>query len=154
MATDDGYLFTPAQYDELVRREFFPEKTKHESRNYREYLSRHIHEFDYIRLQVRVGAGLPGDPAFLEGINRQIARNSKRVIDILAWKGLQATIVEVKIRVQPQAIGQVRGYRHLFMEANPDAPEPHLLIVGTYSDPDTLRIINTEGVPVILYPEE
>jgi hypothetical protein len=153
MPIDEGYLFTPDRYDELLKRQFFPEKTGPESRNYREYLSRHIRDFDYVRLQVRVGEGVTPDPALLDGVQRQAIRNSKKIIDILGMKGDQATIVEVKIRVTIQALGQVLGYRHLYQEAKPDAPEPFVLIVGTYADADALRVITSNGVPVLLYPE-
>jgi hypothetical protein len=154
MPIDLGYTFTPAQYPELVARRFFPEKTGPESAIYRDYLSRHIYDFDRIHLQVRVGEGLTPDPAFLDGVQRQAIRNSKKVIDVLGWKGLQPTIVEIKIRVLIQAIGQIRGYRQLFLEANPDALDPRLVIAGRYSDPDTIRVIATEGIDLYLYPED
>lgn len=151
MPSDNGYLFTPEQYPQLLAREFFPEKTKTESTVYRDYLQAHIHEFDYVILQVRLGVGMTPDPSHLEGIQQQAIRNSLKIIDILGWKGLQPTIIEVKKRVTVAALGQVRGYRQLFMEANPEALEPHLKIVGRYSDIDTLRILAVEGIEVYLY---
>ena len=153
MPSDNGYEFTPDRYPELLAREFFPEKTKHESHVYREYLSRHIHEYDRVILQVRLGVGMTPDPSHLAGVQRQAVRNSLKVIDILGWSGLQPTIIEVKIRVQIQALGQVLGYRALFREANPGALDPRLIVVGRYSDVDTLRVLGNEGIPVYLYEE-
>ena len=151
MAIDNGYRFSREQFPELLRREFFPEKTKSESTVYRDYLSAHIHEYDYVILQVRLGQGMTPDPSHLEGVQRQAIRNSLKVIDILGVSGLQPTIIEVKTRVQVSALGQIRGYRQLYMEANPESLEPRLIVVGRYSDPDTIRILQTEQITVYLY---
>jgi hypothetical protein len=40
----------------------------------------------------------------------------------------------------------------LFLEENPDAPEPRLLVIARYGDPETIRILNDHGVDVLLYP--
>jgi hypothetical protein len=154
MATEDAYLYTRDQFPALLKRSFFPEKTGRESAVYRDYLTNHVYEFDRVLLQVRVGQGLTPDPTHLEGVQRQTARNSRKVIDILGWKDQQPTIIEVKERIVPAVVGQLRAYRQLFLEGNPDAPEPRLVAVGRYSDPDTLRILAAEGIDVYLYAEE
>ena len=57
----------------------------------------------------------------------------------------------MKERVTTAALGQVLAYRQLLMEDYPEAPDPRLIIVGRYSDPDTVRVLAAHGIDVFLY---
>jgi hypothetical protein len=146
-----GYDFDATEFAELLLRKFYPEKTDRESGVLRDYLRVHLHEFDRISFSVRIGDGLPPDPAHLPGIQANTARFTKKRMDFLAWAGAQPVIGEVKERVTPSALGQIQTYRHLFREEFPDAPEPRLVVVGRTSDDDTLRALHAYGVDVYLY---
>jgi hypothetical protein len=45
------------------------------------------------------------------------------------------------------------GYRQLFLEELPDAPEPRLVVIGRTADQDAIRILTDHGVDVLLYPD-
>lgn len=150
----NGYTFEPASFAELLIRSLFPERTPQESSIIRDYLLQHLHEFDRVQLSFRVGKGVTPDPTHLPSVQTNAVYSSKKRIDILAWRGSQPLIVEVKQRVNPAALGQLLTYRHLFMEDYPDADEPELLAIGRYSDDDTLRALSAAGIPVYLYPAE
>lgn len=149
--TDSGYAYGSADFGHVLLMKQFPEKTDSESAVLRDYLLQHIHDFDGIAFNVRVGEGTPPDPAHLDGVQRQTAFVTRKRIDLLAWKGPQPYLHEVKQRVQPSALGQIQTYAHLWTEEHPDAPEPVLIVVGRYSDPDTLRVLAANGVSVYLY---
>jgi hypothetical protein len=148
---DNGYTFDRAQFADLLKRLWFPESSGRETEVIRDYLVHHQVDFDRITLNYRVGQGQTPDPTHLAGVQANTVRSSKKRIDILAWSGSQPTLVEVKERVTPAALGQIKTYRQLFLEENPDVAEPRLVVVGRYSDPDTLRTLQAEGIDVYLY---
>jgi hypothetical protein len=152
MAQGD-YLFDRNDFGLLLIRKAYPERTDGESAVIRAFLLEHLAEFDSIVFGKRVGQGEPPDPSHLPAIQRQTTLNTQKRIDILAFKGSQPVIIEVKQRVTPAALGQLLTYQHHYVEENPDAPEPDLWIVGRESDGDTLAAISGHGVTVYLYPD-
>lgn len=149
----NGYDFGPADFATLLLRKFYPERTDRESGVIRDYLVEHLSEFDRVSFTVRVGEGHTPDPSLPERIRKQQRFVTQRRIDLLAWRGSQPVIVEAKYLVTPSALGQILGYRQLLLEEMPDAPEPDLVVVGRASDPETIRILQSHNVTVIIYPE-
>lgn len=152
MAQGD-YTFDRGDFGLLLLRSFYPERTDGESAVIRAYLLEHLGEFDRIVFGKRVGKGELPDPSLLPAIQQQVLLNTQKRIDLLAWRGRQPVIIEVKQRITPASLGQLLTYRHHFLEDTPDAPEPDLVIVGRESDADTLAAITAHGVTVYLYPE-
>lgn len=147
----EGYDFTRNDLATLLLRRFYPERTDRESTIIRDWLLTHGEEYDRFSFSVRVGEGQTLNPDDLPGVQRSVAWSSKKRIDVLAWKGAQPTIVEVKERVTPAVLGQLLTYRQLFLEENEDAAAPILVAIGRYSDPDTIRSLGAQGVTVFLY---
>lgn len=148
------YAFNETQFSELLLRKFFPEHTDRESGVLREYLLRHLGEFDRVQFSVRIGEGLAPDPTHLPAVQKNTVRGTQKRIDLLTWSGAQPTIVECKERVTPASLGQILTYRQLFREEYPDVEDPGLVVVGRFSDPDTLRSLSAHGIQVFLYPLE
>jgi hypothetical protein len=151
MAIDRGYVFTPDRYDEIVVSRVYPERTIREGIVISDFLERHAAEYSELWFSVRIGT--PPDLKFehLNGIKRMAWYALAKRIDILAWQGPRATIVEVKERVVPGVLGQVMTYRQLLLEEMPELEDPPLVVVGRTSDPDTLRVLSTNGITVYLY---
>jgi hypothetical protein len=147
----DGYDYNAAEVMTLFLARHYPERTDHESGILRDYLSAHVTEYDRVSFSVRVGEGQTADPNAPAGVQRSIRFSSRKRIDFLGWAGNQPTIGELKERVTPAVLGQLRTYRQLFLEEQPDALEPRLIAIGRYSDSDTLRVLAAEGITVYLY---
>ena len=147
----EGYDFGHDDLTVLLLRRFYPERTDRESTIIRDWLLAHGADYDRFSFSVRVGEGQTPAPDLEAGVVRSVVFSSRKRIDILAWQGNTPTIVEVKERVTPAALGQLLTYRHLLLEELPDAPDPRLVIIGRYSDPDTLRSLSAHGVDVYLY---
>jgi hypothetical protein len=148
-----GYTYTSDDFPTLLLRRFFPERTDGESAVIKAYLLAHAKEFDRITFSKRVGRGADIDPTTSPATQRATAFSTKKRIDILAWRGNQPVIVEVKQSVTPAALGQILTYRHHFLEENPDAADPELVVVGRTSDTDTIQALTAHSVTVYLYPE-
>jgi hypothetical protein len=152
MASPD-YEYTGDTLPLLLISRHFPERTDGESAIIYAFLSEFLPTFDRITFGKRTGKGAEIDPATIPEIQRSFAFSTRKRIDILAWRGTQPLIVEVKQRVTPAALGQILTYRHHFVEEHPDAPEPELVVVGRESDQDTIDALVAHGVTVHLYPE-
>ena len=148
-----GYDFGKEDLTTLLIRRFFPERTDRESKIIHAWLEARGRDFDRWSFSVRVGTGVAPDPSHLPGVQYNTVFSSRKRIDILCWKGDQPSIGECKLRVNPQALGQLHTYRHLWLEENPNAREPRLFAIGAFSDDDTIRVLNANGVDVFLYPE-
>ncbi len=148
-----GYDFTKADFPSLLLRKWFPERTDKESAVMRDFLLRHLDEFDAISFSVRVGQGLTANPDHLSAVQLNTVFSTRKKIDMLGFQGGRPVIMEVKQHVTPAVLGQLRTYRHLFLEEHPDAREPRLVAIGRSSDDDTLRVLQNEGVDVYLFEE-
>jgi len=147
----EGYDYTSDDLTTLLIQRSFPERTPRESTVIRDWLHAHGAEYDRLSFSVRVGVGQAPAPGLDPGVARSVEFSSRKRIDILGWQGPAPTIFEVKERVTPAALGQILTYRQLFLEEIPDAPEPRLVIIGRYSDDDTLRALRAHGIDVLLY---
>jgi len=149
---DEPYKYSSADLAKLILMKFYPERSDRESSVLRDFLINHGAEFDRFSFSVKVGQGNPPDPNAPPKIQRQQVTVSKRRIDLLAWRGTQPVIVEVKYLVTPASLGQIQTYRVLFLEENPDAPSPELVVIGAASTPDTIRALQAHNVTVQIYP--
>lgn len=149
----DGYSFDNTDFALLLIRKHYPERTDGESFVIRAFLLEHLREFDRVQFSKRVGHGIVPDPAHPEKVQENTVFSSMLRIDILAWRGPQPVIIEVKQRVTPASLGQILTYRHHFVEEFPAAPEPELLVVGREAVPDAVVALQAHGVTVYLYPD-
>lgn len=147
----DGYHFGRDAFALLLLRKFYPERTDSESAIIRDFLQQHIEEFDAIDFSVRVGQGLTPDSSLLPQVAANAVRSSKKRIDMVAWQGNVAVLIEAKTRVSHEVLGQLLTDKHLWIEENPDGPEPRLVAIGRRSDDDSLRAIAAHGIDVYIY---
>lgn len=147
-----GTTYGREDFARLLLQKQFNERTAGESEVMRAFLLEHIDEFDRFTFNKRVGTGVTPDPSHLPAVQQNTAFSTKLRVDILAWKGTQPFIIEVKQRVTPATLGQVLTYRHFIVEEFPDAPDPALVVVGREGVEDAITVLQTHGVTVYLYP--
>lgn len=147
----NGYWFTAADLPRLVIASYYPERTDSESSVIRDYLNAHGTEFDTLGFSVRVGQALEPDPTHLIGVQRSTIYSTRKRIDFVGIKGDLHTLVEAKQRVQPSALGQILTYRKLYLEEHPDVHNVRMIVIGRYSDNDTVNSLNAHGVDVAIY---
>ena len=106
--------------------------------------------FETVDYDFRVGEGMKLNPAWDEATKRDATALSQKRIDVLAWKGEQPTIIEVKVRVGLSALGQVMGYKILFMKHFPGLMAPDQLIVTSSIGTDDFDIFRSLLIPVVV----
>jgi|GEM_PF-3101849 len=149
----DGYTFLRDDFSLLLIRKHFPERTDGESLVIRAYLLEHLGEFDSIVFSKRIGRGVPPNPDHLPAVQANTVFSSMLRVDILAYRGAKPVLIEVKQFVDPKALGQILTYRHEFLAAFPDAPEPELVVVGRTASENAVPALTAHGVTVYLYPD-
>jgi len=148
-----GYDFAEADFPTLLLRKFYPERTDHESGIIRDFLVAHLREYDRVSFSVRLGTPIAPNPESPLNVQRSTIFSSLKRIDVVGWQGHFATLIDAKQRIRMDALGVMLGYRQLFLEEIPDAPEPRLVVIGRIADEDAIRILTDHGVDVLLYPE-
>lgn len=147
----NGYWFDAIDLPRLVVASYYPERTDGESAVIRDYLEAHGSEFDKLGFSVRVGQSLKPDPTHLIGVQRSTIYSTRKRIDFVGIQGQLHTLVEAKQRVQPSAIGQILTYRKLYLEEHPEIHNARLIIIGRYSDDDTVNSATAHGIDVLIY---
>lgn len=95
------------------------------------WMAIHQGEYDRFEYNVRLGSGLDPGPAYPDYIRTQAIMNSQKRLDAVGWQSNQATIIEAKRRAGYSNIGQLVGYKSLFIRAHPDNPTPILRLVAS-----------------------
>ena len=147
----EGYDFHRDTFPELLLRRFFPEKTDRESGLLRDFLVRHLHQYDTVSFSVRIGEGVTANPAHLPGVQRSTTFSSRRRIDMVLWRNQQVTLCEAKDRLRHDVLGQLLSDRQLWLEERPKDLEPKLIAIGRSSDQETERILSSHGIDVYVY---
>jgi hypothetical protein len=148
----EGYRYDRKDFALLMLRKFFPERTDGESWVIKAYLEAHLSEYDAITFAKRVGRGITPNPEHLAAVQQGGVFSSLLKIDILAWRGNQPVLIEVKQHVTPASLGQILTYRFHFMQEFPDAPEPELIVVGRDANEDAVTALQAHNITVYLYP--
>jgi hypothetical protein len=108
----------------------------------------HYREYDTADFNVRVGSGFDPGSKFEQAVRDSTIANSQRRIDALLTQGNLRTIVEVKYRATPLAIGQLLCYRALWLKDNPSAQVAKLLLLCYQVDADTIYCASALGVTI------
>lgn len=87
-------------------------------------------------------------PVVAEGAS--MGRLYQRRIDVVGFKDEETDILEVKPRATMSAIGQVLGYKYLYMRDEGWPKEPKAVIVTDYADADMVAAAQTQGVTIVV----
>lgn len=143
---------TPERKAYLLSLTQFPQMTVNESTIVHQWLLAHADEYDDVEFNPRVGNSLQLGPGFSQTIRDQAAKLSQKRIDILAFKGNEVTIVEVKLRLSLSALGQLLGYSLLYRLEHPDVADIHLVAIAHDALIDAAEVLQAHGVHVETYP--
>ncbi|MBA7546534.1 hypothetical protein ES705_38926 [subsurface metagenome] len=114
------------------------------------FLSEFPDRFDTVDYDFRVGKGMKLNPEWDEAMKRDATALTQKRIDVLAWTGEKPTIIEVKVRVGLSALGQVMGYKILFMKDFPHLDAPDVLIVTASIGTDDFDVLRGLRIPVVV----
>lgn len=111
------------------------------------FIEKYPDRFDTIDYDVHVGIGITPDKNTEDEASRQWILLTQKRIDAVGWKNNQPTIIEVKNRVGLDTLGQVLGYRFLYLREFPEILGLPILIVCAVIGPDDISVLEHFNVP-------
>lgn len=132
----------------------FPGMPALESNITRGWIRQFGKDYDSLDFNVRLGVGRPLSDGLSPEIQQQQTMLSQRRADIVGHVGAFIDIIEVKDRASLGALGQLRGYQHLWSEDNPQIIVRRLIVVARDVAPDVANVFNREGIEFrVVQPE-
>lgn len=143
-----------AALDAILSRGQIPGLNHYEDTLARAWLRDWHQLYDSVEFQAHVGGGIDCGPSFAENIRRMYRHNSQKRIDALARGPFGVTIVEIKHKLDLAQLGQLIGYRWLWVhEHNDPAEYVELIALGFECLEDVAHVMRANGVRLVLYPD-
>jgi hypothetical protein len=146
-------MATPAQRMESDRHKY-PGMAPREVIIFRAWLALHQLEYDSFSYNVRVGNGIDPGPEYPAIYRDQYIENTQKRIDVIAWKGEQPTIIEVKDRATASSMSQILTYKTLWPITFPNTRPPKLLLVTNRVAADMPMVLDASGITLEIVPAD
>lgn len=127
--------------DIQIRRVKYPHMMKQEIITWKKFLKIYGHSFAKYRYDVHVGKGVGRIPGFTTVLQDMAVRLTQKRIDVVAARGAETYIIEIKDRASMAAIGQLLTYRELYERRYGIGRISGLIIVAESVDPDIKGVI-------------
>jgi len=106
--------------------------------------------FDTVDYDIKVGTGVNADVIEDKKYRSYYADLTKKRIDVLGFKNDFITIVEIKKRVSLGTLGQILGYKYLYLTEHPELKIVNILIICSQIDKDDISVLNHYSIPFIV----
>jgi hypothetical protein len=136
---------TPAQRLESDRHKY-PGMSPREVLIYKAWLRLHQTAYDRFDYNVLVGNGTDPGVAFPQVYRDQYIRNTQKRMDIVAYKGQQPFILEVKDRATASSMSQLLTYKALWPVTFPGTPAPILVLITNRVTADMPMVLDASGI--------
>lgn len=114
------------------------------------FIAKFPDRYEKVAYSYPVGAPPPFNPIVNDSTGGSVEYNYQRKIDIVGIKGANIEIVEVKDRAGISTIGQVEGYRDLYLRDERPPTNPKCVIICASTDNDTEHVAENHGVEIIV----
>jgi len=131
-----------------VKRRFYPHMVGDEIEIWGRFVDKFPDRFDSVDYDFRVGEGIVLHGEEEEAYKRMATMLSQKRIDVIGWVGDHPSIIEVKKRVGLSTLGQVLGYRVLFLKDFQHFGFPELLVVCAMVSPDDHFVLEKNKVEI------
>ena len=117
---------------------------------WKRFLMQHPTMFNSFDYDFPVGNGEdPGDQ-FEPNLRKDFIDLTKKRIDVVGYKDGTPSIIEVKPRANPAALGQLLTYKTLFIQSHPSFPNITLIIVTEFINTEEQQIFNSNNIKVFV----
>ena len=110
------------------------------------FILRYPDRFDTVDYDVKVGKGVNTDILTETESRKYWSKLTKKRIDVIGYKDSLITIIEVKKRATLFTLGQILGYRFLFLREHPEIPAVKTFIICSKIDQDDIDVLNHYGI--------
>lgn len=131
-----------------IKRKFYPHMIGDEIDIWGRFVDRFPDRFDSVDYDFRVGEGIELHGEDDEAYKRMATMLSQKRIDVIGWLGDKPSIIEVKRRVGLSTLGQVLGYRALFLKDFKVFGVPDLIVVCAFISPDDHYVLEENKINI------
>lgn len=138
--------------DAWLAQSTLPGLTNVESAIGKAWLVKHQADYESVEFNLRLGAGVkmpPGTPVYI--LEAAKAGTTKRT-DMILHHGSDIAIVEIKKRINLGSLGQLLGYRSLYLTDHPATGHIDLVAAGLTVQADIEPILRNAGIAIELFP--
>jgi len=128
----------------------YPHMTIEEKNIWEKFMTRYPERFETVDYDFRVGRGSPAPGEFQENWIRMVKMLSQKRIDVIGWVEDSPTIIEVKRRVGLSTLGQILGYRTLFMIDFKNFGKPDVLVVCEVISNDDMVVLKADDISIVV----
>lgn len=118
----------------------------------RAWLLKHGAEWDSIDFDVNLGEGMDVGSGFDSTTQAQARYLTQKRADMVARRGTEANIIEIKRRVDLPAMGQLLGYATLWHIQHPETTDLKLTAIGWAALEDVTEVLAAHGINVETFP--
>lgn len=132
------------------KKPWYPNMKQGETAIWERFLEKFPNEYDEVIYNFKLGEGanIPEDtePNLANGF-KQLTQHK---IDVVGFKGSRMDIIEIKPYAGTAAVGQVLGYKELYLEHIDNTAKPNLVVVSDTERPDTKTICAKLGITLVV----
>lgn len=128
----------------------YPHMMEDEIRIWEKFMDQYPGRFETVDYDFRVGAGAEVPEDIVDPWARMATMLSQKRIDVIGWVDESPTIIEIKHRVGLSALGQILGYKTLFMHYFKHFGKPDLLIVCGMISEDDQDVLDDNHVEAVV----
>ncbi len=139
----------PGKFNYEVRHKY-PHLIGNDTEVWHRFILLYPNKFDTVDYDVHIGKGVSTDPIPDKSSKIYWADLTKKRIDVVAWKNDFVTIIEVKKRVSLSTLGQILGYKFLYLREHPEIPVVSVLIVCSSIDQDDIDVLKHYGINFVI----
>ncbi len=133
-----------------LKRKYYPHMVGDEVEIWDLFVDQFPDRFETVDYDFRVGDGTPYPGEENDNWARMALMISQKRIDAIGWVGDHPTIIEVKRRVGLSTLGQVLGYKILFLKDFKNFGEPDLLVVTKSINSDDKFVLEKENIKIVV----
>ena len=139
----------PGKYNyEHMRK--YPHMIGEDTEVWNRFIIRFPNRFDTVDYDVHVGKGVDTSPLQDKADQDYWSGLTKKRIDVIGYKNSLITIIEVKNRATLFTLGQVLGYRFLYLRERPEQNSVLILIICHKIDQDDQAVLSHYGIDVLV----
>ncbi len=139
----------PGKYNyEQMRK--YPHMIGEDTEVWERFILRFPNRFDTVDYDFHVGKGVDTSPIRNDADKTYWAQLTKKRIDVIGYKNILVTIIEVKKRATLFTLGQILGYRFLYLREHPELKGVLSLIICDKIDQDDQDILSHYGIDYYL----
>ena len=139
----------PGKFNYEVRHKY-PHLIGEDTEVWNRFILKFPDKFDTVDYDVHVGLGADTSPIPNKTSKYYWENLTKKRIDVIGWKNNIPTIVEVKKRASLFTLGQVLGYRFLYLREHSEVPMVKTLIVCDTISQDDIDVLNHYGIDFVI----